>query len=69
MGQYMDVSGQQTTKLLSLKELTLSRDGSHGGPAHRMVRVVRVDSLCSSDTSYNSSSDSTDLEVETACGQ
>ncbi|KAK5623715.1 hypothetical protein CRENBAI_007560 [Crenichthys baileyi] len=62
MGQYMDVSGQQTTKLLSLKELTLSRNGSHGGPAHRMVRVVRVDSLCSSDTSYNSSSDSTDLE-------
>ncbi|KAM4740044.1 transmembrane protein 44 [Anableps anableps] len=62
MGQYMDVSGQQTTKGLSLKEVTLSKDGSDGGPPHRVVRVVRVDGLCSSDTSYSSSSDSTDLE-------
>ncbi|XP_027882856.1 transmembrane protein 44 [Xiphophorus couchianus] len=62
MGQYMDVSGQQTSKLLSLKEVTLSKDGLDVRPPHRMVRVVRVDGLCSSDTSYSSSSDSTDLE-------
>ncbi|XP_008405078.1 transmembrane protein 44 isoform X2 [Poecilia reticulata] len=63
MGQYMDVSGQQTSKLLSLnKEVTLSKDGLEVGPPHRMVHVVRVDGLCSSDTSYSSTSDSTDLE-------
>ncbi|XP_007542116.1 transmembrane protein 44 isoform X1 [Poecilia formosa] len=62
MGQYMDVSGQQTSKLLSLKEVTMSKDGLDVGPPHRMVRVVRVNSLCSSDTSYSSSSDSADLE-------
>uniref|UniRef100_A0A3B5PR65 Transmembrane protein 44 n=1 Tax=Xiphophorus maculatus TaxID=8083 RepID=A0A3B5PR65_XIPMA len=49
--------------LLSLKEVTLSKDGLDVRPPHRMVRVVRVDGLCSSDTSYSSSSDSTDLEV------
>ncbi|XP_012721467.2 transmembrane protein 44 [Fundulus heteroclitus] len=61
MGQYMDVSGQQT-KLFSLKKVRLAKDGSDSGPPHRMVRLVRVDNLCSSDTSYNSSSDCTDLE-------
>ncbi|PWA14543.1 hypothetical protein CCH79_00015008 [Gambusia affinis] len=59
MGQYMDVSGQKTSKLLSLKDVTLTKDGLDVGPPHRMVRV---DGLCSSDTSYSSSSDSTDLE-------
>ncbi|XP_038157630.1 transmembrane protein 44 [Cyprinodon tularosa] len=62
MGQYMDVSGQQTTKVLSLKEVTLSKDGSDGKLPHKMMRVVRAGGLSSSDTSYSSSSDSTDLE-------
>uniref|UniRef100_A0A3P9NH68 Transmembrane protein 44 n=1 Tax=Poecilia reticulata TaxID=8081 RepID=A0A3P9NH68_POERE len=52
------------SQLLSLnKEVTLSKDGLEVGPPHRMVHVVRVDGLCSSDTSYSSTSDSTDLEV------
>uniref|UniRef100_A0A3Q2Q966 Transmembrane protein 44 n=1 Tax=Fundulus heteroclitus TaxID=8078 RepID=A0A3Q2Q966_FUNHE len=50
-------------QLFSLKKVRLAKDGSDSGPPHRMVRLVRVDNLCSSDTSYNSSSDCTDLEV------
>ncbi|XP_041862466.1 transmembrane protein 44 isoform X2 [Melanotaenia boesemani] len=62
MGHYMDVSVQPARKQKSLKEVTLSADGAEDRPLQKMVRVIRVDSLCSSDTSYDSSPISSDLE-------
>ncbi|XP_024861120.1 transmembrane protein 44 [Kryptolebias marmoratus] len=54
MGGYMDVSVQPTRKQMSLKEVTLSKGG---------VNLQRkVDNHSSSDTSYDSSSISSDLE-------
>lgn len=52
MGRYMDVSVQPPRKEVMAKDQLL--DGK--------VRVIRVDSFCSSDTSYDSSVVSSDLE-------
>ncbi|KAM4549116.1 transmembrane protein 44 [Odontesthes bonariensis] len=62
MGHYMDVSFQPARKQMSLKEVTLSKEGVRDGILHKVVRVIRVDSLCSSDMSYDSSPVSSDLE-------
>ncbi|XP_044057038.1 transmembrane protein 44 isoform X2 [Siniperca chuatsi] len=59
MGRYMDVSVQPVRKIC-LKEVTLSKEEVEDQPLNRMVRV---DSFCSSDTSYDSSLESSDLEV------
>ncbi|XP_037554166.1 transmembrane protein 44 [Nematolebias whitei] len=59
MGGYMDVSVQPARKQMSPQEVTLSKGGSEGGS---LQRKVRVDSRCSSDTSYDSSPVSSDLE-------
>lgn len=61
MGRYMDVSVQPARKIC-LKEVTLSKEEVEDCPLSRMMRVIRVDSLCSSDTSYESSLVSSDLE-------
>ncbi|XP_072244783.1 transmembrane protein 44 [Leuresthes tenuis] len=62
MGDYMDVSFQTARKQMSLKEVTLSKEGVDDGSLHKVVRVIRVDSLCSSDMSCDSSPVSSDLE-------
>ncbi|XP_038571627.1 transmembrane protein 44 isoform X1 [Micropterus salmoides] len=56
MGRYMDVSVQPARKIC-LKELTMSKEEEQP-----LNRRVRVDSFCSSDTSYDSSPVSSDLE-------
>ncbi|KAM4629831.1 transmembrane protein 44 [Polymixia lowei] len=62
MGHYMDVNVQPARKVC-LKEVPVSRDGAlESQPLAGKVRVVRVGGLCSSDTSYDSSSVSSDLE-------
>ncbi|KAA0707566.1 Transmembrane protein 44 [Triplophysa tibetana] len=75
MGLYMDVNIQPMRKVLytkdrmvgifqvCLKEVTISRNGSSDAlPLKRTVRVVRVDEPCSSGTSTDSSSLSSELE-------
>ncbi|CAG5864332.1 unnamed protein product [Menidia menidia] len=62
MGHYMDVSFLPATKKMSLKEVTLSKEGEDDRTLQKIVRVIRVDSLCSSDTSCDSSPVSSDLE-------
>ncbi|KAM9761408.1 transmembrane protein 44 isoform 2-T2 [Menidia menidia] len=62
MGHYMDVSFLPATKKMSLKEVTLSKEGEDDRNPQKIVRVIRVDSLCSSDTSCDSSPVSSDLE-------
>lgn len=59
MGHYMDVRVQPA---MSLKDVTLSKEGGEDGPLNRMVRVIRAGSFCSTDTSYDSSVVSSDLE-------
>ncbi|XP_008285778.1 transmembrane protein 44 [Stegastes partitus] len=61
MGHYMDVH-VQPTRTMSLKDVTLSKDGVEDEPFDRMVRVIRAGSFCSTDTSYDSSAISSDLE-------
>ncbi|KAM7387929.1 hypothetical protein PAMP_024136 [Pampus punctatissimus] len=61
MGRYMDVSIHPVRKI-HLKEVKVSGEEMNDQPLNRTVRVIRVDSLCSSDTSYNSSLVSSDLE-------
>ncbi|XP_070765017.1 transmembrane protein 44 [Enoplosus armatus] len=60
MGRYMDVSVQPARKIC-LKEVMLSKE-EEDQPLNGTVRVIRVDSFCSSDTSYDSSLVSSDLE-------
>ncbi|KAM6922088.1 transmembrane protein 44 [Xenentodon cancila] len=62
MGHYMDVSVPPVRKHMSLKEVTLSKEGLQDGLLCKKMRMIRVDSLCSSDTSYDSSPVSSDLE-------
>ncbi|XP_061593149.1 transmembrane protein 44 [Cololabis saira] len=62
MGHYMDVSVHPSRKHKALKEVTLSKEGLAEGLLCKKMRVIRVDSLCSSDTSYDSSPVSSDLE-------
>ncbi|XP_023119048.2 transmembrane protein 44 [Amphiprion ocellaris] len=57
MGHYMDVHVQPTRT-----DMTLSKQQVEGGPLNRMVRVIRAGSFCSTDTSYDSSVVSSDLE-------
>uniref|UniRef100_UPI0037E7DB43 transmembrane protein 44 n=1 Tax=Semicossyphus pulcher TaxID=241346 RepID=UPI0037E7DB43 len=59
MGRYMDVSVQPARKTC-LKEVMSSKEEMEDRPF--TVRVIRVNSLCSSDTSYDSSLESSDLE-------
>ncbi|XP_069550705.1 transmembrane protein 44 [Brachyistius frenatus] len=54
MGQYMDISVQPAKK----------GEEEEDGPLNWMVRVIKVNSLYSSDTSYDSSVVSSDLEWE-----
>ncbi|XP_053178955.1 transmembrane protein 44 [Scomber japonicus] len=61
MGRYMDVSIQPARKIC-LNEVTVSKEEVNGQPLNRTVRLIRVDSFCSSDTSYDSSLVSSDLE-------
>ncbi|XP_074492330.1 transmembrane protein 44 isoform X1 [Sebastes fasciatus] len=61
MGRYMDISVQPAGKIC-LKEVTLSKKEVEEWPLNRTVRVIRVDSYCSSDTSCDSSPVSSDLE-------
>ncbi|XP_004068012.1 transmembrane protein 44 isoform X1 [Oryzias latipes] len=61
MGQYMDVS-IQPAKQISFKEVMMGKERVEDGALCSRVRLVRVGSLCSSDTSYDSSPDSSDLE-------
>uniref|UniRef100_A0A3B3DZ48 Transmembrane protein 44 n=1 Tax=Oryzias melastigma TaxID=30732 RepID=A0A3B3DZ48_ORYME len=48
---------------ISLKEAMMGKERVEGGALCSRVRLVRAGSLCSSDTSYDSSADSSDLEV------
>ncbi|XP_013855310.1 transmembrane protein 44 [Austrofundulus limnaeus] len=67
MGRYMDVSLQPLRQQTSLKEVTSSKGGAERGSLHRKVRV---DSLCSSDTSYDSSGSSElEWDFESAISQ
>ncbi|XP_039984778.1 transmembrane protein 44 isoform X2 [Xiphias gladius] len=70
MGHYMDVSIHPARKI-RLKEVTLSKAEAEDRPLNRTVRVIRVDSFCFSDTSFDSSLVSSDLEwdFEEANGQ
>ncbi|XP_022050407.1 transmembrane protein 44 [Acanthochromis polyacanthus] len=61
MGHYMDVH-VQPPRAMSLKDVTLSKQQVEDGPLNRMVRVIRAGSFCSTDTSYDSSVVSSDLE-------
>ncbi|XP_067368197.1 transmembrane protein 44 isoform X2 [Channa argus] len=61
MGPYMDVNTHPLRKIC-LKEVTLSKEEAVEQLPDRTVRVVRVDSFCSSDTSCYSSPVSSDLE-------
>ncbi|XP_024134309.1 transmembrane protein 44 isoform X1 [Oryzias melastigma] len=61
MGQYMDVR-IHPAKQISLKEAMMGKERVEGGALCSRVRLVRAGSLCSSDTSYDSSADSSDLE-------
>ncbi|XP_060890986.1 transmembrane protein 44 [Labrus mixtus] len=60
MGRYIDMSVQPASKTW-LKEVMLSKEEMADRPLHRTVRVVRVNGF-SSDTSYDSSLESSDLE-------
>ncbi|XP_029285856.1 transmembrane protein 44 isoform X2 [Cottoperca gobio] len=62
MGRYMDVSVQPAGKIC-LKKVTLSKEEVDDRPLNRTVRVMGVDSFCSSDASCDSSPVSSDLEV------
>lgn len=59
MGHYMDVHVQPTG---TMKDVILSKQQVEDGPLNRMVRVIRAGSFCSTDTSYDSSVVSSDLE-------
>lgn len=48
---------------MALEEVRLPKKEVENWPLGRMVQMIRVDSLCSADTSYDSSTDSSDLEV------
>ncbi|KAM7409528.1 hypothetical protein PAMA_001150 [Pampus argenteus] len=62
MGQYMDVSVHPVGKI-RLTEVKVSGEEVNDRPLNRTVlRVIGVDSFCSSDTSCNSSPVSSDLE-------
>eukprot|EP00064_Thunnus_orientalis_P019289 superscaffoldBa00004760_g19405 len=54
--------------LISPKEVTVSREEVNDQPPKRTVRAIRVDSFCSSDTSYDSSLVSSDLEWDFEVG-
>ncbi|XP_028259740.1 transmembrane protein 44 [Parambassis ranga] len=58
MGHYMDVSVHPAREISLKKELTLCKDE----PLGMMVRLNGVDGFCSSDSSYDSSAVSSDLE-------
>ncbi|XP_034560149.1 transmembrane protein 44 [Notolabrus celidotus] len=61
MGCYMDVSVQSARKKCLPLE-TLSKEEMEDQPLHGTVRVIRFNSFCSSDTSYDSLLESSDLE-------
>ncbi|XP_042271520.1 transmembrane protein 44 isoform X1 [Thunnus maccoyii] len=67
MGRYMDVSTHPARKI-SPKEVTVSTEEVNDQPLNRTVRAIRVDSFCSSDTSYDSSLVSSDLEWDFEVG-
>ncbi|XP_041647675.1 transmembrane protein 44 [Cheilinus undulatus] len=60
MGRYMDISVHPARKTC-LKEVKLSGRETENSPFHEMVQVIRVNSF-SSDSSYISSVESSDLE-------
>ncbi|XP_070688192.1 transmembrane protein 44 [Pempheris klunzingeri] len=60
MGRYLDVRVQPARKIC-LKEV-MSKEEVENCPLNSSVRVIRVNSFCSSDTSYGSSPVSSDLE-------
>ncbi|XP_036374741.1 transmembrane protein 44 [Megalops cyprinoides] len=65
VGHYMDVNIHpvQPVRKVCLKEVKISREGqSESQPLKRMVKVVRVDDPCSTDSSFDSSSLSSELE-------
>uniref|UniRef100_A0A3B3CRF8 Transmembrane protein 44 n=1 Tax=Oryzias melastigma TaxID=30732 RepID=A0A3B3CRF8_ORYME len=58
-----NISDQTKVNQISLKEAMMGKERVEGGALCSRVRLVRAGSLCSSDTSYDSSADSSDLEV------